>query len=86
MYRPEPSPPLNLRHYALGVLCVALVLGGYFMHINANADRQRAEAAERLLICRQMEHIASAAVSGGVKLGDSCRQLGAQSSGSVTRP
>ena len=86
MYQPEPSSPDSLRHYAVGVLCVAVLLGGYFMHINASADRHRAEAAERLLLCRQMERVASATMTDAIKLGDSCRQLGAQAPESVTAP
>ena len=78
---PETSPSNSLRHFAVGVLCVAVLLGGYFMHINASADRQRAEAAERLVLCQQVERLASAAASGGLKLGDSCANNGGEVSG-----
>ncbi|WLH92609.1 hypothetical protein PSH87_11850 [Pseudomonas sp. FP453] len=85
MSAPETSPSNSLRHFAVGVLCVAVLLGGYFMHINANADRQRAEAAERLLLCQQVERMAGAAASGGLKLGDSCESNRREVSGRMSQ-
>lgn len=85
MYQPEPSSTNSLRHFAVGVLCVAVLLGAYFMHINANADRQRAEAAERLVLCQQVERLASAAASGGLKLGESCASNGGEVSGRINQ-
>ena len=82
---PETSPSNSLRHFAVGVLCVAVLLGAYFVHINANADRQRAEAAERLLLCQQVERLASAAASGGLKLGDSCTGSRGEVSGRINQ-
>lgn len=80
MAAPETSPSNSLRHFTVGVLCIAVLLGGYFMHINARVDRDRAEVAERLVLCRQVERVASAAA---VKRGDNCMQSGAQPSRSV---
>ena len=81
MAEPETSPSNSLRHFAVGVLCVAVLLGAYFMHINASADRQRAEAAERLVLCQQVERLAGAAASSGLKLDDSCASKGGEVSG-----
>ena len=75
----EPQPSNSLRYYAVGVLCVAVLLGGYIMQLNDKADRQREEAAERLALCRQVERVASVAVSGSLELRDSCKQLSEQS-------
>lgn len=76
----------SLRSLAVGVLCVAVVLGGYFVQLNAKADRQREEAAERLALCRQVERVASVATSGGLEIRDTCKQLSEGGSKSVTPP
>ncbi len=81
-----PPSSHGLRYFALGVLCVAGLLGGYFMQLNATADRQREEAAERLALCRQVERVASVATSAGLELRDTCKQLGESGSKSVTPP
>ncbi|MCS3513769.1 MULTISPECIES: hypothetical protein [Pseudomonas] len=86
MHQPEHSSPTSLRFLAVGVLCVAVVLGGYFVQLNAKADRQREEAAERLALCRQVERVASVATSGGLELRDTCKQLRANGSKSVMPP
>ncbi|WDU65370.1 hypothetical protein LRS56_13540 [Pseudomonas poae] len=83
MHPPDDPSPNSLRYFAVGVLCVAVVLGGYFVQINAKADRQREEAAERLALCRQVERVASAATPSGVELRDSCKQLIEQSANSA---
>jgi hypothetical protein len=74
-----PPSSHGLRYFALGVLCVAGLLGGYFMQLNARADREREEAAERLALCRQVERV-------GLELRDTCKQLGESGSKSVTPP
>ena len=86
MHQPEHSSPTSLRFLAVGVLCVAVVLGGYFVQLNAKADRQREEAAERLALCRQVDRVASVATSGGLELRDTCKQLRANGSKSVMPP
>ena len=86
MHQPEHSSPTSLRFLAVGVLLVAVVLGGYFVQLNAKADRQREEAAERLALCRQVERVASVATSGGLELRDTCKQLRANGSKSVMPP
>lgn len=86
MHQPEHSSPTSLRSLAVGVLCVAVVLGGYFVQLNAKADRQREEAAERLALCQQIERVATVATSGGLELRDTCKQLRANGSKSVMPP
>lgn len=81
MKMPEPQSSNSLRYFAFGVLCVAVLLGGYFMLLNAKTDRQRQETAQRLALCRQVERVASAASGGGVELSDSCKKLIGQSTG-----
>jgi len=84
---PATPPSANsLRYFALGVLCVAMLLGGYFMQLNAKEDRQREQAAERLALCRQVERVASVATSAGLELRDTCQQLEESGSKSVTPP
>lgn len=79
----EPPASYGFRYFAIGVLCVAVLLGGYFMWLNAQVDRERVEAAERLALCRQVERVASAASSNSLELRDTCRQLNGQSSNSA---
>lgn len=76
----EPSASYGFRYFAIGVLCVAVLLGGYFMRLNAQVDRER---VERLALCRQVERVASAASSNSLELRDTCQQLNGQSSNSV---
>lgn len=84
---PATPPSANsLRYFALGVLCAAMLLGGYFMQLNAKEDRQREQAAERLALCRQVERVASVATSAGLELRDTCQQLEESGSKSVTPP
>ncbi len=83
MHPPDDPSPNSLRYFAAGVLCVAVVMGGYFVQINAKADRQREEATERLALCRQVERVASAATASGVELRESCKQLLEQSANST---
>ncbi|MGU9824338.1 hypothetical protein [Pseudomonas sp. LF242] len=81
---PTESPDSNsFRYFAIGILCGAVLLGGYFVWLNAQVDRERAEAAERLALCRQVERVASAASSTSAELRDTCRQLNGQSSNSA---
>lgn len=86
MHQPEHSSSTSLRSLAVGVLCVAVLLGGYFVQLNAKADRQREEAAERLALCRQVERVASVATSAGLELSNTCQQLRESGSKSVTLP
>ena len=73
---PSPAPSsYSFRYFAIGVVCVAVLLGGYFVRLNAQVDRERAEAVERLALCRQVERVASAASSTSLELRDTCRQV-----------
>jgi uncharacterized membrane protein (DUF106 family) len=80
----EPPATDSFRYFVIGVLCVAVLLGVYFVRLNARVDRERVEATERLALCGQVERIASAASSNSLELRDTCRQLNGQSSNSVT--
>jgi len=74
-----PPPASNsLRYLAVGVLCVAVLLGFYFVQINAKADRQREDAAERLALCRHLGWIAGATASRNDELRQTCTQLSDQ--------
>lgn len=75
MNSPAPVAPGSLRYLAVGVLCVAVLLGVYFVQLNAKVDRQREEAADRLALCRQMERVAGATASGSDERREMCRQL-----------
>ncbi|WP_395607960.1 hypothetical protein [Pseudomonas sp. B22129] len=75
MNPPEPPASDKSRYYVIGVVCVAVLLGAYFVRLNAQVDRQREEAAERLTLCRQVENIARAALPGGLEPGDACKEL-----------
>ncbi|KAA8563544.1 hypothetical protein FX985_03614 [Pseudomonas extremaustralis] len=84
MNPPAAESSNSLRYFAFGVLCVAGALGIYFVQFNAEVDRQREEAAERIALCRQVERVASAASSNSVELRETCKRLNGQSSKSVT--
>ena len=78
MNAPEPPSPNSLRYFAVGVLVVAVLLGFYFVQLNAKVDRQRAEAAERLTLCRHLEAVVGATASSREALQETCRQLSEQ--------
>lgn len=46
MTPPEPRSPDSLRYFAVAVLCVAVLLGIYFVQLNAKVDRQREQTVE----------------------------------------
>lgn len=78
MNAPAPPPSNALRYFAVGVLCVAMLLGFFFVQLNAKVDRQREEAAERRALCRQLEAVAGATASSPEKLQETCKQLSEQ--------
>ena len=77
MNAPAPSSG-SLRYFAMGVLCVAGLLGVYFIQFNAQVDRQREEAAERLALCRHLERVTEASASSSNELRQMCKQLSEQ--------
>ena len=79
MQPPKHSSSNCVRYMIAGVVGVALMLGAYFMQINAEADRQRQSAAERLTLCRQVARVASATAFGGADVRDTCEQLNEES-------
>ena len=78
MNAPEPPSSNSLRYFAVGVLVVAVLLGFYFVQLNAKVDRQRAEAAERLTLCRHLEAVVGATASSREALEETCKQLSEQ--------
>ncbi|MBJ2248254.1 hypothetical protein [Pseudomonas haemolytica] len=75
MNAPAPAAPSSLRYLAAGVLCVAVLLGFYFVQLNAKVDRQREEAVERLALCRHMERAAGTAKFSNEEFRETCQQL-----------
>ena len=75
MSQREPDQSHAFRYFAGGVLCVAVALGGYFVRLNAQVDREREEAAERLALCRQAQSITPPARPGSLELMDPCKRL-----------
>ncbi|NWC95733.1 MULTISPECIES: hypothetical protein [unclassified Pseudomonas] len=71
----EPPQSNAFRHFVIGVLCVAVVLGAYFVRLNAQVDRQREEAAERLALCRQAASVSRTTPQDELVLVDPCRHL-----------
>ncbi len=78
MNAPAPSSSNSLRYFAAGVLVVAVLLGFYFVQLNAKVDRQREEAAERLALCRHLEAVVGATASSREALQETCKQLSEQ--------
>lgn len=71
----EPRQSNALRYFGVGVLCVAVLLGTYFVRLNAQVDRQREEAAERLALCRQAASVSRATPQDELVLVDPCKHL-----------
>ncbi|ROM33766.1 hypothetical protein BK648_23595 [Pseudomonas poae] len=75
MNQPEPPSSSSFRFFAIGVLCVAVLLGAYFMRLNAEVDREREQAAERLAFCQHLESVARAAAPTSLVPPEACKQL-----------
>ena len=78
MSLPEPSACDNARYFVIGVVCVAVLLGAYFVRLNAQVDQQREQASEQLALCRHVENIARAAIPGNLEPGLTCEELKAR--------
>lgn len=74
MNPPEPHSSNSLRYFAYGVLCVAGLLGVYFVQLNAKVDRQREEAAEHLALCRHLEAVVEVNSTRRDELQQQCKQ------------
>lgn len=83
MNPPEAPSSNSFRYFVVGVLCVAVLLGVYFVRLNARVDQEREEAAERLTLCQHIESVARAALPANLQPPEACRQLKARSSESV---
>lgn len=86
MNAPEPSSSNSVRYFVLGVLCVAVVLGIYFVQLNAHVDREREAANERLALCRQVESIARSLLPNSLDTRETCEPLNGRMSKSATLP
>ena len=75
MNAPQPPSSNGLLYLAVGVLCLAALLGFYFIQLNAQVDRQREEAAERLALCRHMETVVEVSAARRAELQQRCKQL-----------
>ncbi|WP_336604607.1 hypothetical protein [Pseudomonas sp. ADAK18] len=58
-------------YFVVGVLCAAILLGIYFVRLNAQVDQQRMQEAERLVLCRQVESL----TQGGLDKPDACKYV-----------
>lgn len=86
MRPPEPSSSNSFRYFVFGVLCVAVLLGVYFVWLNAQVDRAREAANERLALCRQVESVARSVLPNNPETRDTCERLNGRISKSVTPP
>lgn len=82
----EPSSSNSLRYFVLGVLCVAVMLGVYFVRLNAQVDRAREAANERLTLCRHVESVARSVQPDNPETRDTCVRLNRRLPNSVTPP
>ncbi|MBT2372313.1 hypothetical protein [Pseudomonas fluorescens] len=75
MSQHEPSPVEtsgnSLLYFVVGVLCAAVLLGIYFVRLNAQVDQQRMQETERLLLCRQAESLTPS----GLDKPDGCKYV-----------
>ena len=58
MHPPNELSSNSFRYFVVGVLCVAVLLGISFVRFNAQVDREREAANQRLALCRQVESVA----------------------------
>lgn len=76
----------SFRYFVLGVLFVAVLLGIYFVRLNAQVDRAREATYERLALCSQVESVARSVLPVSLVTRDICEQSSGRISKSVTRP
>ncbi|KAF1023597.1 MAG: hypothetical protein GAK37_03242 [Pseudomonas sp.] len=67
-------PSSTFRYFVIGVLGFAVVLGTYFVQLNARMDREREDAAEHLALCREVDS-ASLAATGKIERSQACERL-----------
>ncbi|OAJ48385.1 hypothetical protein [Pseudomonas marginalis] len=84
MNAPELPSSHSFRYFIVAVLCVAVLLGIYFVRLNADVDREREAANERLALCRQVESVARSVLSNTLETRDTCEQLIGQTPKSAT--
>lgn len=71
----------SFRYFVVGVLCVAVLLGVYFVRLNAQVDRERELANRRLALCTQVEGVARSVRPNSLEIRTACEgsNSGAQS-------
>ncbi|MGY2376353.1 hypothetical protein ACW9IB_17790 [Pseudomonas sp. SDO524_S393] len=84
MSAPESPSSNSLRYFVGGVLCVAVLLGLYFVQLNAQVDREREQLNERLALCRQIESVARSVHPSGLEVRDACEHMGGHAAKSAT--
>ena len=75
MNAPEPASSNSFRYFVLGVLCAAVLLGIYFVRLNAEVDREREAANERLALCRQVQSVGRSVMPGSPEPQEVCKSL-----------
>ena len=86
MNPPEPPSSNSFRYFVLAVLCAAVLLGIYFVRLNAEVDREREAANQRLALCRQVESVGRSVLPNSLETQEACKQLNERISKSVTPP
>ncbi|MBT1262139.1 hypothetical protein CWC48_28345 [Pseudomonas sp. S10E 269] len=84
MNAPESPSSNSFRYFVVGVLCVAVLLGVYFVWLNAEVDRERDAANDRLALCRQVESVARSVLPHSIEAEDTCTHLKGRVSRSAT--
>ncbi|WP_426109565.1 hypothetical protein [Pseudomonas sp. TWR1-1-4] len=84
MNPPEPPSSNSFRYFVLGVLCAAVLLGFYFVRLNAEIDREREAANERLALCRQVESVRRSVLPNSLEIHEACKHLNGRISNSAT--
>nr|WP_314534937.1 hypothetical protein [uncultured Pseudomonas sp.] len=84
MQQPQDAPSNSFRYFVLGVLCAAVLLGFYFVRLNAEVDREREAANQRLALCRQVESVGRSVLPNSHETQEACKQLNERISKSVT--
>ncbi|MGY2138809.1 hypothetical protein ACW9I8_19575 [Pseudomonas reactans] len=84
MNPPEPPSSNSFRYFVLAVLCAAVLLGIYFVRLNAEVDREREAANERLALCRQVESVRRSVLPNSLEIHEACKHLNGRISNSAT--
>ena len=86
MQPPEDSSSNSFRYFVVGVLCAAVLLGVYFVRLNAEVDREREAAIQRLTLCRQVESVVRKVQSNSLETHPACDALNGHVAESANSP